>query len=629
MFALGILLSCFVSTSAASPPAQPAPEASPPSAPSHPAPIRHAIVMFNEGDHHGASLALTELLRLRTYPEHESLLQYYLGRALFDLGLLHSAQRQLALIVEAGPANEFFPYALSKLVTIAEATGDDAEIATLAAGLPPEAFPRNLLNALHYQRGLHHFERGELSEARRYLAQVSDKSHRYWQALYVESIVYRSRGQLKSAVKGATTVARLPDLGPDSPVPADALRDLSLLLIARVYYAIENFDDAEKYFGYVHVDSPYQPDALLGLAWCKFMSGHDAGPTLDKVPDAAWLPEAAYLRGLQHFDAGRYADAMASAEAFEARYRPVQAQLRGGVDRYLGEAGRAPAAEAFHVFGNRTKSALPPALLTAAYRTQDIAEVVGHLDQLRTEEEAVVRQPRKWRDVMGSGLLAGIATDRARLEERAGLALVDRLATEEAYLRDLLYQAEVLRFEAAYAQEVAARDAGAPPPPIAALALLRQLVPHGVTEHQRVEALLRLAALAPAESATIYERVLKEHGAEGAWQIAAIDPTRTFAEATRLVRTWPTSERAPDAWLLLGEHHFARNELTQARAAYEQAAAVPTSPFHAFANYKLGWTLYALGDKAGGHAKLGIAIETTDPKLRAAATAERQKLGGP
>ena len=68
------------------------------------------------------------------------------------------------------------------------------------------------------------------------------------------------------------------------------------------------------------------------------------------------------------------------------------------------------------------------------------------------------------------------------------------------------------------------------------------------------------------------------------------------AEFTRLVKTYPESKFVPDAYVLIGEYWFEKNEAYKALNAYQKAAAYKDHEKYAFANYKLAWCYYNVGD---------------------------------
>jgi TolA-binding protein len=72
------------------------------------------------------------------------------------------------------------------------------------------------------------------------------------------------------------------------------------------------------------------------------------------------------------------------------------------------------------------------------------------------------------------------------------------------------------------------------------------------------------------------------------------------AEATgwleRLIAEKPGSTLVPDAWMMLGEGHFALADFTQARAAYAKVLEHEGSPVYDLALFKSAWCDWKLGD---------------------------------
>jgi tetratricopeptide (TPR) repeat protein len=80
-------------------------------------------------------------------------------------------------------------------------------------------------------------------------------------------------------------------------------------------------------------------------------------------------------------------------------------------------------------------------------------------------------------------------------------------------------------------------------------------------------------------------------------------PDQANAEFTRLVKTYPESRWVPDAYVLIGEYWFDKNEAFKALSAFQRAAAYKEHDKYAFANYMLAWCWYNVGD-------YGKAIDT-------------------
>lgn len=65
-----------------------------------------------------------------------------------------------------------------------------------------------------------------------------------------------------------------------------------------------------------------------------------------------------------------------------------------------------------------------------------------------------------------------------------------------------------------------------------------------------------------------------------------------------LVRNYPESRHVPDAYVLIGEYWFDKNEAFKALQAYQRAAAYKESDKYAFAMYKLAWCYYNVSEYA-------------------------------
>jgi len=65
-----------------------------------------------------------------------------------------------------------------------------------------------------------------------------------------------------------------------------------------------------------------------------------------------------------------------------------------------------------------------------------------------------------------------------------------------------------------------------------------------------------------------------------------------------LVRNYPESAHVPDAYVLIGEYWFEKNEAYKALQAYQRASAYKDSDKYAFAMYKLAWCYYNVSEYA-------------------------------
>jgi hypothetical protein len=284
-------------------------------------------------------------------------------------------------------------------------------------------------------------------------------------ARYLEGIIYNKQGKLKSAKRAFMDVVR-------QPIEADnrkalerkqALKDLSLVNIGRMYYKIERFEDASKYFDLVSHDSVYWPDSLFSAAWANFMQNnlnHTLGQLLTvRSPFFSqddFIPELEYLRALTFFNLCEYKEVDTILKAFEGRMKPVQTELKGFVKGYSSKEQLKMAERAWDsYFGPRAgETQIPQSLFAKLLRNEDIAGIVSHIDVLDEELELIESQKPEWRNTVGALMKKIIEKDRQKLKRRAGKFMLAEMARWANTLQDLISSSEIVRFEVIDAQRV-------------------------------------------------------------------------------------------------------------------------------------------------------------------------------
>ena len=81
------------------------------------------------------------------------------------------------------------------------------------------------------------------------------------------------------------------------------------------------------------------------------------------------------------------------------------------------------------------------------------------------------------------------------------------------------------------------------------------------------------------------------------------------AQYRLLLRDFPASRYAPDAWLELGNHAFDAGSLAAAQEAYQHASRVGSPRVRSYATYKLAWCDFNLGDFEGAREKLARVVD--------------------
>jgi len=410
-----------------------------------------------------ASKGFYDLLERDEYPEYESKIHYYLAKALFDLEMYHGAQHHFMQVVRKGPKNPYFKYALPKLVAIARINGNDIELLRIVHKIPPEAYPRQAKNHLFYLRGRQLYEKGELSASAKYFQQISSKSDLYLRSKYFEGVIHNERGKLKSAVKAFRDVYQHEATPTDDRAAQESadLQDLALVNIARIYYGLERYENSGNYYEMVDRDSTYWPESLFENAWGQFMM-QDLNQSLGLLltlrspyyADVEHVPETVILRALSFFNLCDFDEAERTLLDFEARYAPMQTEMKAFLKQYSGKEGMKLSDQAFDTYfaENHKSSRLDKALFVRILRDRDLAALVRHLDMMDAEVGLIDSQKGVWRDTVGAHLKEVIAKDRVRYKKKAGIKLLSEMSYQRRVITDLMGQSKIIRFEVVDAQ---------------------------------------------------------------------------------------------------------------------------------------------------------------------------------
>jgi len=426
--------------------------------------VEQLIQEFRNKKYLTASKGLYDLEADNTYPGQKTKIQYYLAKSLFELEMYHGAQHYFMQVVRKGPKNPYFKYALPRLIDIAKRTGNDAELLRIVKQIPPEAFPRQAKNHLYYLMGRKFYEADELSGSAQYFRQISAKSNLYMRSKYFEGIIHNERGKLKSAVmafREVMTAAPPPSSNARDAKETEDLKDLALINVARVYFGLERFENADNYYAMVDRESTYWPESLFERAWTNFWR-QDLNLTLGLLltvespyfNQSEYIPEITVLRALTFFNLCEYDEVERILHSFEGETKPVVAEMNTFVEQFKSKEDQKLADQAFDAYFKdpHKTSSLDKAMFVRILRNRDLAALVRHMDMMDEEIAAIDAQKGVWKTTIGDALKKQIEKDRQRYKRKAGIALLREIARQKESLEDLLVQSEIIRFEVVDAQ---------------------------------------------------------------------------------------------------------------------------------------------------------------------------------
>jgi tetratricopeptide (TPR) repeat protein len=427
-----------------------------------PAELEQAIELYRAKKPFSSSNALYEMLRDSRYPDQQTKIEYYLAKSLDDMAMYHSAQHYFMQVVRKGPSNPYFKYALPRLIRIAERTGNDYELLRIVAKIPTEAFPRQARSHLNYLLGRKLFERDELTDAAFHFEQVSEKSDLYMRSKYYEGIIHQQRGKMRSAVEAFRDVMRAqPPLVGDARTAQDVedLKDLAVINIARIYYGLERFENADSYYSLVSRESSYWAESLFERGWTNFLRS-DLNLTLGllltvRSPyfiDTDFVPEVRYLEALTFFNLCEFNEVERILASFDKKYQPMQSEIEGFLNQYRDQKDLWDQAYDQYFTNPHESSVLNEAVFARVLRNRDLAAMVRHLELMNNEVQLINDQKAQWRDNVGSELVKIIEEDRLLYKKKAGNELLREMLKLNDMLKELLVRAEIVGFEVVDAQ---------------------------------------------------------------------------------------------------------------------------------------------------------------------------------
>lgn len=291
-------------------------------------------------------------------------------------------------------------------------------------------------------RGLEAQRTGRLDQAESLLRRISAASPLAPRARYALGIVLsdprRPGGpRMQAALDELQAVLGYPGGGDEGA----ETRALAQLAVARVLYGLRQDAASAAAYDRVPRTARVWPESLFERGYPRFRAGDDGGALgtvhATRAPQlrGSFLPEARILEATILFHACLYAETRNVLDGFTARYRPLADRLAALVDR------RPSAAEEVALLTDEPQRAmLGDGLGTSLLAERRIGAGLRLLRALESERARL--------GPAGAGpALESLERVHGEAEQATAQAIHARLADVSASLRDLLEQADVLRFE--------------------------------------------------------------------------------------------------------------------------------------------------------------------------------------
>jgi TolA-binding protein len=277
--------------------------------------------------------------------------QYLLGVSLYELGLYQSAFTRFEAIVDAGQSHSRYEKTLGYLLKIARATGNDPSVLLRVSEYPPELYPAQDADELHFLVGQFFYGEESLAEALTRFQAVSRKNPTLFvRAKYLEGVIHVAQSglatdrnlnadKLAQAADAFKTVLRVKrDTGGSEVI--DRVAADATLALGRLFYSTRQYDTAVTYYNEVTEDNPHWLEAIYEVAWVHFQLKNypKALGNLHAVNSpyfaSQYFPESRVLQALMLFYNCRYDDADDIVKVFVNDYYPLMTQFKAEINQF-------------------------------------------------------------------------------------------------------------------------------------------------------------------------------------------------------------------------------------------------------------------------------------------------------
>jgi tetratricopeptide (TPR) repeat protein len=312
--------------------------------------LANGELLYRMKDYARATVLLSEILEeFPNTPSYPDAL-WLRGETYYAAHDYLAARRDYRALVDRGTEPRFQVYfgkALARLVDVALRLNDPPE--TLAPifekfnQVPPAQIDAGLL----YAKGKAYFRQGSWNDASQALTQVGQGNAYTHQAGYFQGLIAMKIARASAAGEKSTKAAnykqaietfrRVTELPPDTPEHRHVV-DLAWMAIGRLFYELEQYQQASEAYAKVGRDSPEFDTMLYELAWVYVRLGdvQRAERALEVLmvsdPNSPYIGDGTLLRADLLLRAGAFDRALQLYQSVLAQYDPMRLKVESFLD---------------------------------------------------------------------------------------------------------------------------------------------------------------------------------------------------------------------------------------------------------------------------------------------------------
>ena len=403
--------------------------------------------------------------------------QYLLAKALYRMGLYHSALGEFSKVLSKGPNTKFFKSSLEWLFFIGRKTVNEQVVLDEIVKYSNYDFPDRFRNEFRYLLARYHLVRGQrldeadqkgeadksFEEVKRLSLMIPKGDPFYPRAKYLEGVAYYRSGKAETALESLKEVVRTTKAAP-GPITQETrmqqqLRELAFMQLARIHYEAKQNRIAAAYYGKVERGNAQWLEALFESSWANYRVGQYEQALGNMITLGSpffrdeYFPETLILKAVIYFENCRYRETLIILEDFERIYGPVQSQL----EEILGK--KMEAAEYYQLLSdiqkknkdavekNKTDEILER-VLNLALTDKDLKKTTDSITELEGEIDGLGNRGDNFKfSALTKSLIEGLKAQREALIGKAGVMSKGKLEFENSFLKTLRANGLRIRFE--------------------------------------------------------------------------------------------------------------------------------------------------------------------------------------
>jgi tetratricopeptide (TPR) repeat protein len=411
--------------------------------------------LLSNGDTSGACPQFHYVLKNGVNNEtYYFLAEVELARCLYEKGLPLSSYLVANRVVDAGAAHPGYVAVIPLLLQLSTLLEGDTSLLERLATYDEKDVPENARDRVNFLAGRFAYVRGDLEIAETRLLRVGTADEElYLRAKFLGAVVYVRQGNAGKALEAFKDILRFREGSGVRTDFAEKIYERTYLNMARLFYSVNDFEMAIKYYAKIEQESEFWVQTLFEASWAYFRLG-DYSKAMGNLWTISspyfedeFYPEAFLIEANILFERCHYDEALDIVTRFHEQYYKLYTELKTQLKKYedpnefyfylarLSRQGGNMSLELKRIFN-------------AAFVNQNIKRLLGMVVRISDEMKRVEELTKNplWND-LASETLVEIGSYRDLLVGEAGDQTKTRLREVYSEIKGLLAKGIKLKIE--------------------------------------------------------------------------------------------------------------------------------------------------------------------------------------